>query len=91
MQHRKAISLTSKDDAFIADQIERGEYVNASEVVRAGLRLLEQEQLKLAALRKAIDEGDAAHARGDFQAYTAPGQLAADLKAKLLEDHGPER
>ena len=90
MQHRRTISLTSRDDTFIADQIERGEYGNASEVVRAGLRLLEQEQLKLAALRKAIDEGDAAYAQGDFQVYTAPGQLAADLKAKLLRNHGPE-
>lgn len=91
MQHRKTISLTAKDDAFIAKQIESGEYGNASEVVRAGLRLLEQEQLKLAALRQAVNEGDAAYARGDFTAYGQPGQLAAELKAKLLKDHGSSR
>jgi antitoxin ParD1/3/4 len=91
MQHRKTISLTAKDDAFIAAQLEAGEYGNASEVVRAGLRLLEQEQLKLAALRLAIDEGDAAYARGEFTAYTEPGQLAADLKAKLLKHHDRSR
>lgn len=91
MQHRKTISLTAKDDAFIAAQLDTGEYGNASEVVRAGLRLLEQEQLKLAALRKVIGDGDDAYARGDFTTYTAPGQFAADLKAKLLKDHGPER
>ena len=86
MQHRKTISLTAKDDAFIASQIDNGEFGNASEVVRAGLRLLEQQQLKLAALRKAIDEGDVALARGDMTTYTEPGQFAADLKARLLKD-----
>jgi antitoxin ParD1/3/4 len=91
MQHRKTISLTAKDDAFIASQLDCGEYGNASEVVRAGLRLLEQEKLKLAALRQAIDEGDAAFARGEFKTYNAPGQLAADLKAKLLKNHDRSR
>ena len=91
MQHRKTISLTAKDDAFIAAQLDTGEYGNASEVVRAGLRLLEQEQLKLAALRQAISEGDAAYARGEFTAYTQTGQLAADLKAKLLKDQERSR
>lgn len=88
MQHRKTISLTAKDDQFISAQIEAGEYGNASEVVRAGLRLLEQEQLKLAALRQAIAEGDAAYARGDVTTYTEPGQLAADLKSRLIERQG---
>ena len=85
MQHRKTISLTAKDDAFIAAQLDAGEYGNASEVVRAGLRLLEQEKLKLAALRKSIDEGDSAYARGDFTTYTKQDDLAADLKGRLLK------
>ena len=91
MQHRKTISLTAKDNAFIAAQVDSGEFGNASEVVRAGLRLLEQEQVRFAALKQAIAEGDAALARGDFKTYTAPGQFAADLKARLLEDHAPGR
>lgn len=91
MQHRKTISLTAKDDAFIAAQLDSGEFGNASEVVRAGLRLLEQEQLKLTALRHSIDEGDAAYARGEFKTYSNPGELAAELKAKLLKDHETSR
>lgn len=91
MQHRKTISLTSKDDAFIEAQLNGGEYGNASEVIRAGLRLLEQEQLKLAALRLAINEGETAYAGGEFTSYAAPGALATDLKAKLLKDQGPSR
>ena len=41
---------------------------------------------KLEALRQAIDEGDAAFTRGEFKTYTAPGELAADLKYKLIKN-----
>jgi antitoxin ParD1/3/4 len=81
MQHRKTISLTAKDDAFIVGQVESGEYGNASEVVRAGLRLLEQEQLKLAALRQAIDHGDRDASTGRTKTYLR-GQLAERLKSR---------
>ena len=90
MQHRKTISLTAKDDAFIAGQVDSGEYGNASEVVRAGLRLLEQEQLKLAALRRAIDEGDRDAATERTTAY-GRGQLAEKLKARLQTKPPPRR
>jgi len=57
------INLTAELDRFVATKIKSGRYENASEVVRAGLRHLEREErqyeLKLAALRAAIDEGDA--------------------------------
>lgn len=57
------VSLTSELDRFVASKIEEGRYENASEVVRAALRTLDREErefeVKLAALRTAIDEGDA--------------------------------
>jgi hypothetical protein len=40
----------------------------------------------LEALRQAIDAGDAAFARGEFKSYTVPGELAADLKTRLLQN-----
>jgi len=81
-QHRKTVALTDKDDRFIAEQIATGEYGNASEVVRAGLRLLEQEQLKLQALRQAVSKGDADIAAGRAKTYKA-GELAAELREAL--------
>ena len=78
-QHRKTVALTAKDDRFIAEQVASGEYGNASEVVRAGLRLLEQEQLKLTALRQAIAKGDADFAADRSKTYQA-GELAAELR-----------
>ncbi|MGC8550054.1 MAG: type II toxin-antitoxin system ParD family antitoxin [Acidobacteriaceae bacterium] len=57
------VNLTEELDRFVASQIESGRYDNASEVVRAALRVLNREEqeheAKLAALRTAIDEGDA--------------------------------
>lgn len=78
-QYRKTVSLTDRDDRFISAQIESGEYGNASEVVRAGLRLLEQEKLKLKALRQAIAEGDADLAAGRFRSYKA-GDLVREMQ-----------
>jgi antitoxin ParD1/3/4 len=55
------ISLTEQLEKFVADQVQSGAYQSASEVVRDGLRLLAErrktEELKLAALRAAIQEG----------------------------------
>jgi antitoxin ParD1/3/4 len=57
------VNLTAELDRFVATKVKSGRYENASEVVRAGLRTLEceeqQYEAKLAALRAAIDEGDA--------------------------------
>ena len=86
-QHRKTVALTDRDDRFIADQIASGEYGNASEVVRAGLRLLEQEQLKLKALRQAIAQGDADLAAGRFKSYKA-GELAHELLDAIHRNEG---
>ena len=44
-------------DQFIQSILKEGRYKNASEAVRAGLRLLEEEERKIIALRQAIDEG----------------------------------
>lgn len=57
------VNLTNELDRFVSKKVKTGRYENASEVVRAGLRTLEREErqyeAKLAALRAAIDEGDA--------------------------------
>ena len=44
-------------EEFIKNRLKSGRYKNASEIIRAGLRLLEEEENKLNALRKAIQEG----------------------------------
>lgn len=58
MQKNTSITLGRHFDSFIADQIENGRYRSASEVVRAGLRLLEVSETRLASLRKMLKEGE---------------------------------
>jgi antitoxin ParD1/3/4 len=55
------INLTDRYDQFVAEQIEAGRFRNASEVMRAGLRLLEnqtrEDEEKLKVLRALAAEG----------------------------------
>lgn len=52
-----SISLGNYFDQFVSSQVSAGRYKNVSEVVRAGLRLLEDEENKVIALRAAIQKG----------------------------------
>ncbi|MGY2048215.1 type II toxin-antitoxin system ParD family antitoxin [Methylobacterium sp. JK268] len=66
MARNTSISLGDHFTQFIARQVEGGRYGSASDVVRAGLRLLEEREAKLEALRSALAEGEAS---GDFQDF----------------------
>jgi len=57
MSKNTSISLGDYFDNFIQSSLQSGRFKNASEVIRAGLRLLEEEENKLKALQKAIQEG----------------------------------
>ena len=59
MPKNTSVSLGEHFDGFIASQIENGRYGSASEVIRAGLRILEDEERKLETLRSLIKEGRA--------------------------------
>ncbi|MCK5944211.1 MAG: type II toxin-antitoxin system ParD family antitoxin [Planctomycetes bacterium] len=45
-------------EAFVAEQVRAGRYANATDVIRSGLRLLEEHEHKLATLRNALIEGE---------------------------------
>ena len=57
MSKNTSITLGDHFAAFVDKQVRAGRYANVSEVIRAGLRLLEERDTKLAALRQAIGEG----------------------------------
>ena len=62
MSKNTSISLEEYFDNFIQRSLNTGRFKNASEVIRAALRLLEEEENKIVALRKAIQEGiDSGH------------------------------
>lgn len=73
-----SISLGNYFDQFVQSQVSVGRYKNVSEVIRAGLRLLENEESKVIALKNAIQEGIESGIAHDFD----PKKHLEELKAK---------
>jgi antitoxin ParD1/3/4 len=80
MSKNTSITLGSYFDQFIQGILREGRYKNASEVVRAGLRLLEEEEQKIIALRLAIDEGVNSGLAEDFDPEEHLKMLKANRK-----------
>lgn len=78
MSKNTSISLGEHFETFIENQITNGRYSNASEVVRAGLRHLEEYETKLANLKEAIRHGEESGIVEDFD----PVKFLGTLKAK---------
>ena len=57
MRKNTSVALGDHFQDFIAAQIAQGRFGSASEVVRAGLRLLEERETQLERLRRAIKDG----------------------------------
>ena len=66
MGKNTSISLGDYFDQFIQCRISEGRYKNVSEVIRAGLRLLEKEETKVILLKSAIQEGMDSGVNYDF-------------------------
>lgn len=78
MGKNTSISLGNHFESFIEGSVNNGRFNNASEVIRAGLRLLEDEENKIIALRKAIQEGIDSGIAEDFE----PKKFLESLKAR---------
>jgi antitoxin ParD1/3/4 len=79
MSKNTSFSLGEHFTSFIDGQVEEGRYGSASDVVRAGLRLLEEKEAKLQALRFALVEGEKS---GPFKSFDLEAFLAKKRKGK---------
>lgn len=81
MAGNTSISLGEYFERFVQEQVAGGRYRNVSEVISAGLRLLEANEKQLQALQHAVDEGVESGFDPDFD----PGGHLQELKAR---EHG---
>ena len=76
-----SVTLGSHWEGFIRSEIESGRYKNNSEVVRAGLRELEERRERLRALREHLVTGYEQAQQGEFVDDASPEHIVARAKA----------
>ena len=79
MARNTSVSLGDHMADFVDDQVKSGRFGSASEVIRAGLRLLEEREAAMQSLRDALDEGERSGptTEFDFEAYLAGRRRAS--------------
>ena len=66
MARNTSVTLGDHFDQFVAESVQQGRYLIASEVIRAGLRKLEADEAKLRALRARLQAGEDSPVIDDF-------------------------
>ena len=82
MERNTSVSLGNYFETFVDETISEGRFKNASEVIRAGLRLLEEEENKIIVLKKAIHDGIDSGYVTDFD----PDKFLEKLRKKHLKE-----
>lgn len=81
------VSLTERFDRLIETKIASGRYANASEVIRAGLSLLErheqEQEMKLKRLRRAVKVAIEADERGESEPVSDIGAFLDEIEAEV--------
>lgn len=83
MARTVTVTLGPHYEEFIRANIEGGRYNNVSEVIRAGLRRLEEDETRLAAIRSALVEGEESGIVEDFNPEEFLRKLNADYEAEV--------
>ncbi len=80
MGRNTSVSLGDYFEDFVDAKISEGRFKNASEVIRAGLRLLEQEENKVQMLKNAVEEGINSGIAHDFNPQKHLELMKSNLK-----------
>ena len=82
MAKNTSISLGDHFREFVESQVASGRFGSASEVVRAGLRLLQEHDMKLHALREALIEGEESGPAKPFDRARFVGRMRSKERPK---------
>ena len=82
MSKNTSVALGNHLHGFVEQKVREGRFGNASEVVRAGLRLLEERETKLSALRAAVQEGLDS---GPAQSFDVE-ELLKEVEREVIDD-----
>ena len=81
MARNTSVTLGSHFDEFVSDKIAQGRFQSISEVVRAGLRKLEEDELKLQALKEKLQAGENSPRVENFDS----GEFLSNLHKKHIK------
>ena len=79
MAKNTSVTLGDHFEQIIANSIRTGRYSSASEVIRAGLRMVDEREQKITLLREAIEAGEKSGYVKNFD----PAKHLANLKRKV--------
>ncbi len=79
------VSLNAHFEKFVAEAVASGRFKSSSEVVREGLRLLEEREMRIAALRREIQKG---RQSGDPVPYD-PEEIKRRSREAMKTPQGP--
>ena len=90
MRRNTSLTLGHHFDSFVRRQVETGRYGTASEVMRAGLRLLEEHEDRVRALQQALIDGEASGDAGplDFDDIRRAARARVGLAPHDAKDAG---
>jgi antitoxin ParD1/3/4 len=82
---KKSFAIGAHFDRFIVEQVTTGRFANQSEVVRAGLRLLEDQESRLLHVRALIAEADAEIGQGKGLKFDTVESLTAAVHKRSAD------
>lgn len=81
MARNTSVTIGDHFTSFISEQVQTGRYGSASDVVRAGLRLLEEHEAKVKALQDALIAGEQSGEATDFDFEAFKARKRAEYEA----------
>lgn len=82
MPRNTSVTLGSHFEGFVDQLVSKGHYHSVSEVIRAGLRLLEEQELKVQQLREALIAGEQSGSAIAFDRESFKQAMRQELKAQ---------